>query len=64
MKFQNPSIRHSKVSDFTEKLNSQSKFQNSVICQNLIQKFSTINQSGDVLLSTISIPNMKQKALA
>ena len=31
MKFQNPIIHHSKVSNFTEKWKNQSKFQNSVI---------------------------------
>ena len=30
MKFQNPSIHHSKVSNFTEKWKNQAKFQNSV----------------------------------
>ena len=37
MKFQNPNIHCSKVSNFTEKWKNQSKFQNSVFCQNLTE---------------------------
>ena len=61
MKFQNPSIHHSKVSNFTEKWKNQSKFKNSVFLTKLDGKFSKVNQ---VIYSsaTTSIPNMKALA--
>ena len=61
MKFQNPNIHRSKVSNFTEKWKSQSKFQNSVFLSKFDQKFSKINQ--DIYSSAqTSIPNMKALA--
>ena len=59
MKFQNPSIHHSKVSNFTEK--NQSKFQNSVFLSKFDGKFSKVDQ---VIYSSAptSIPNMKALA--
>ena len=61
MKFQNLSIHHLKVSNFTEKWKNQSKFQNSVILSKCEVKFSKVNQ---VIYSSvpISIPNMKALA--
>ena len=61
MKFQNPSIRHSKVSNFTEKMKNQSKFKNSVFLSKFDGKFSKVNQ---VIYSSAptSIPNMKDLA--
>ena len=58
MKFQNPSIHRSKVSNFTEKWKNQSKFQNSVFLLNIDGKFSKVNQ---VIYSSAptSVPNMK-----
>ena len=44
MKFQNPSIHRSKVSNFTEKWKNQSKFQNSVFLSKFDGKFSKVNQ--------------------
>ena len=44
MKFQNPSIHRSKVSNFTEKRKNQSKFQNSVVLSKFDVKFSKVNQ--------------------
>ena len=61
MKFQNPSIHRSKVSNFTEKWKNQSKFQNSVFLSKLDGKFSKVDQ---VIYSSAptSIPNMKALA--
>ena len=61
MKFQNPSIHRSKVSNFTEKWKNQSKFQNSVFLQKIDGKFSKVNQ---VIYSSAptSVPNMKALA--
>ena len=44
MKFQNPSIHCSKVSNFTEKWENQSKFKNSVFLSKFDRKFSKVNQ--------------------
>ena len=43
MKFQNPSIHRSKVSNFTKKWKNQSKFQNSVFLSKFDGKFSEVN---------------------
>ena len=61
MKFQNPNIHLSKVSNFTEKWKNQSKFQNSVFLSKFDGKFSKLNQ---VIYSSapISIPNIKALA--
>ena len=61
MKFQNPSIQHSKVSNFTEKWKNQSKFPNSVFLSKFDGKFSKVDQ---VIYSSAptSIPNMKALA--
>ena len=61
MKFQNPSIHLSKVSNFTEKWKNQSKFQNSVFLSKFDGKFSRVDQ---VIYSSspTSIPNMKALA--
>ena len=61
MKFQNPNIHLSKVSNFTEKWKNQSKFQNSVFLSKFDGKFSKVNQ---VIYSSAptSIPNMKALA--
>ena len=61
MKFQNPSIHLSKVSNFTEKWKNQSKFQNSVFLSKFDGKFSNVDQ---VIYSSspTSIPNMKALA--
>ena len=61
MKFQNPSIHRSKVSNFTEKWKNQSKFQNSVFLSKFDGKFSKVDQ---VIYSSAptSIPNMKALA--
>ena len=58
IKFQNPNIHRSKVSNFTEKWKNQSKLQNSVFLSKIKEKFSKVNQ---VISSSapISIPNMK-----
>ena len=47
MKFQNPSIHRSKVSNFTEKWKNQSKFQNSVFsfCKNLTESSQKLIRS-------------------
>ena len=61
MKFQNPSIHRSKVSNFTGKWKNQSKFQNSVFLSKFNGKFSKINDF--VYFSAqINIPNMKALA--
>ena len=62
MKFQNPSIHRSKVSNFIEKLKNQSKFQNSVFLSKFDGKISKVDQ---VIYSSAptSIPNMKALAL-
>ena len=61
MKFQNPSIHRSKVTNFTEKWKNQSKFQNSVFLLKIDGKFSKVNQ---VIYSSAptSVPNMKALA--
>ena len=61
MKFQNPSVHRSKVSNFTEKRKNQSKFQNSLFLSIFDLKFSKVNQ---VILSSAptSISNMKALA--
>ena len=61
MKFQNPSIICSKVSNFTEKWKNQSIFQNSVFLSKFDGKFSKVDQ---VIYSSAptSIPNMKALA--
>ena len=61
MKFQNPSIHLSKVSNFTEKWKNQSKFQNSIFLSKFDGKFSKVDQ---VIYSSspTSIPNMKALA--
>ena len=61
MKFQNPNIHRSKVSNFTEKWKNQSKFQNSVVLSKFDGKFSKVDQ---VIYSPAptSIPNMKALA--
>ena len=61
MKFQNPSIHRSKVSNFTEKRKNQSKFQNSVFLYKFDGKFSKVNQ---VIYSSVPtiVPNMKALA--
>ena len=58
MKFQNPSIHRSKVSNFTEKCKNQSKFKNSVFLSKFDRKFSKVKQ---VIYSSdpTSIPSMK-----
>ena len=58
MKFQNPIIHRSKVSNFTEKWKNQSKFQNSVFLSKFDGKFSKVNQVIYFTAPT-SIPNMK-----
>ena len=61
MKFQNPSIYRSKVSNFTEKWKNQSKFKKSVFLSKFDGKFSKDNQ---VIYSSAptTIPNMKALA--
>ena len=61
MKFQNPSIHRSKVSNFTEKWKNQSKFQNSIFLSKIDGNFSKVSQ---VIYSSASaiIPNMKALA--
>ena len=61
MKFQNPSIHYSKVSNFTENWKNKSKFKNSVFLSKFDGKFSKVNQ---VIYSSAqtSIPNMKALA--
>ena len=61
MKFQNPSIHRSKVSNFTEKWKNQSKIQNSVFLSKFDGKFSKINQV-IYLSAPTSIPNMNALA--
>ena len=61
MKFQNPNIHLSKVSNFTEKWKNQSKFQNSVFLSKFDGKFSKLNQV-IYFSAPISIPNMKALA--
>ena len=60
MKFQNPNILRSKVSNFTEKWKHQN-FNIPYFCQNFDKKFSKVNQ---VIYSSAptSIPNMKALA--
>ena len=62
MKFQNPIIHRSKVSNFTEKWKNQSKFQNSVFLLKFERKFSKVNQVIYFSAPT-SVPNMKALAL-
>ena len=61
MKFQNPSIHCSKVSNFTKKGKNPSKFQNSVFLSKFDKKFSKVDQ---VIYSSAptSIPNTKALA--
>ena len=61
MKFQNPSIHRSKVSNFTEKWKNQSKFQNSVFLSKFDGKFSKVDQVIHFSAPT-SVPNMKALA--
>ena len=61
MKFQNPSIHRSKVSNFTEKWQNQPKFQNSVFLSKFGGKFSKVNQV-IYFSASIIIPNMKALA--
>ena len=61
MKFQNPSIHLSKVSNFTKKWKNQSKFQNSVFLSKFDRKFSKIDQVIYFSAPT-SVPNMKALA--
>ena len=61
MKYQNPSIHHSKVSNFTEKWKNQSKCQNSVFCKKIDGKFSKVNQ---VIYSSAQTSVLNMKALA
>ena len=60
MKFQNPSIHRSQVSNFTEKWKNQSKFKNSVFLSKFDGKFSKVNQV--IYSAPTSIPNMKALA--
>ena len=60
MKFQNPSIHRSKVSN-TEKWKNQSKFQNSVFLSKLDGKFSKVDQ---VIYSSAPTSILNMKALA
>ena len=61
MKFQNPSIHRSKVSNLTEKWKNQSKFQNSVFLLKFNRKFSKVKQVIYFSAPT-SVPNMKALA--
>ena len=61
MKFQNPIIHRSKVSNFTKKWKSQSKFQNSVFLSKFDEKFSKVNQ---VIYSSAPTSILNMKALA
>ena len=69
MKFQNPSIHRSKVSNFTEKWKNQSKFQwknqskfqNSVFLSKFDGKFSKVDQ---VIYSSAPTSIQNMKALA
>ena len=61
MKFHNPSIRRSEISNFTEKWKNQSKFQNSVFLSIFDGKFSKVNQVIYSSALTI-IPNLKALA--
>ena len=62
MKFQNPGIHLSKVSNFTEKWKKQSKFQNSVFCQNSTESSQKLIRSSTPQSAPTSIPNMKALA--
>ena len=59
--FQNASIHHSKVSNFTEKWKNQSKFQNSVFLSKFDRKFLKVDQ---VIYSSAptTVPNIKALA--
>ena len=61
MKFQNPNIHRSKVSNFTEKWKKLSKFQNSVFLSKFDKKFQKINQ---VIYSSSPTSILNMKALA
>ena len=61
MKFQNPSIHRSKVSNFTEKWKNQSKFQNSVFLSKFDGRLSKVDQVIYPSAPT-SVPNMKALA--
>ena len=58
MKFQIPSIHHSKVSNFTEKWKNQSNFHNSIFLSKFDREFSKVDQ---VIYSSAltCMPNMK-----
>ena len=58
MKFQNPNIHHSKVSNFTGKVEKIIKISNPVFLSQFDRKFSKVNQ---VIFSSgpTSTPNMK-----
>ena len=58
MKFQNPCILHSTVSNLTLKWNYEVNFQNSVTLSTFEVKFSKVNEVIYSLIS-ISTPNMK-----
>ena len=58
MKFQNPSVHHSNVSNFTEKWKNQSKFQNSVFLSKFDGKFSKVYRVIYFSAPT-SIPDMR-----
>ena len=53
MKFQNPSIHGSKVSNFTEKWKNQSKFKNPYFCQNLTESSQKLIRSSTHQLLTV-----------
>ena len=62
MKFQNPRIHRSKVSNFTEKVyKNQSNFQNAIFLSKFDREFSKVDQ---VIYSAAptSMPNMKALA--
>ena len=61
MKFQNPSIHHSKVSNCTEKWKKSIKFQNSIFLSKFYKKLPKVDQ---VIYSSApnSMPNMKALA--
>ena len=61
MKFQNPSIHRSKVSNFTKKWKNQSKFQNSVFLSKFDGQFSKVDQ---VIYSSAPTSILNMKALA
>ena len=60
MKFQSPSIHHSKLSNCTEMYKNQRTFQNSIILTIFKVKISKVNLV--IFSATIIIPNMKTRA--